>query len=128
MDRAANRRHRHQRIRKRLTGFPERPRLSVFRSHKHLVAQLVNDFEGKTLMGCSTRSEAFRKDMRTGARPGTGGRAGGTIEAAQRLGQAAAAEALKRGIKRVVFDRGGYQYHGRVKAFAESARQAGLEF
>ncbi|MBI4353994.1 MAG: 50S ribosomal protein L18 [Candidatus Omnitrophica bacterium] len=118
MDRAANRRHRHQRIRKRLAGFPERPRLSVFRSHKHLVAQLVNDFEGKTLMGCSTRAGAFRKETRSG----------GTIEAAQRLGQAVAAEALKHGIKRVVFDRGGYQYHGRVKAFAESARQAGLEF
>ncbi len=82
------------------------------------MAQLVNDFEGKTILGCSTRSEAFRKETRTG----------GTIEAAQRLGRALATEAWERGIKRVVFDRGGYHYHGRVKAFADSARQAGLEF
>lgn len=118
MDRATARVRRHQRIRKRVAGLSERPRLSIFRSHKHLMAQLVNDFEGKTILGCSTRSEIFRKETR----------AGGTVEAAQRLGQALATEALKRGIKRVVFDRGGYHYHGRVKAFADSARQSGLEF
>lgn len=118
MERLVGRQRRHRRIRKRVVGVPEQPRLCVFRSHHHLTAQLINDYEGKTLMGCSTSAEAFRKATAKG----------GTMEAAQRLGTLLGAEALKRGIKRVVFDRGGYQYHGRVRAFAEAARKAGLEF
>ncbi len=97
---------------------PERPRLCVFRSHKHLYAQVINDFENKTLFGLSTNAPQLR----------TKARQGGNVSAAQQLGRVVAAEAIKRGIKQVVFDRGGYHYHGRVKALAEAARQEGLQF
>ena len=90
----------------------------MFRSHKHLYAQIINDFEGVTVVGCSTQSP----DLRT-QKP-----RGGNVEAATALGGLIATEAVKRGIKQVVFDRGGYQYHGRVKALAEAARKGGLEF
>lgn len=116
--RLVGRQRRHRRIRKRVAGLPQRPRLAVFRSHQHFVAQLISDVEGKTIMGCSTRAETFRK-----ATP-----KGGTVQAAQQLGALMATEALKRGVTRVVFDRGGYRYHGRVQAFAEAARKGGLEF
>ena len=109
---------RHRSLRKRVVGMPERPRLAVFRSHKHLVAQVINDLENKTLFGCSTQSPALRSQAKRG----------GNVAAAQQLGQALAAEAIKRGVKRVVFDRGGYRYHGRIKALADAARQGGLEF
>jgi len=97
---------------------PERPRLSVSRSHKHLYAQLVNDFDQKTVLSASTGSPALRQQVRRG----------GTVDAAQQLGCFIAEEAVKRGIRRIVFDRGGYRYHGRVKALADAARQGGLEF
>lgn len=117
-DRRLGRLKRHRSLRKRVVGMPQRPRLAVFRSHKHLVAQIINDFENKTLLGCSTKSEAL----------GTHAKGGGNIAAAQKLGKVLAAEAIKHGVKRVVFDRGGYRYHGRIKALAEAAREGGLEF
>lgn len=109
---------RHRRLRKRVMGLPTKPRLCVFRSHKHLSVQLVNDFDNTTLFGCSTQGAAFRKQQPRG----------GTISAAEWLGRLVASEAIKRGIQQVVFDRGGYRYHGRVKAVAEAARQGGLKF
>lgn len=117
-ERSAGRLKRHRRIRKRVAGVPTRPRLAVFRSNKHLYAQVVNDMDNKPMFGCSTTSNAFRKEEPRGA----------TVAAAQRLGTLIATEALKRGVKQVVFDRGGYHYHGRVKALAEAARAAGLDF
>jgi large subunit ribosomal protein L18 len=92
--------------------------MAVFRSHKHLYVQVVNDLDNKTLLGCSTKTLQVKKACRNG----------GNIAAAQLLGKMLAAEATKRGIRQVVFDRGGYRYHGRVKALAETARQEGLQF
>ncbi len=114
---------RHRRIRKRVVGMPQRPRLAVFRSHKHLYVQVINDFDQKTLLSGSTTSTLLRQQL------GRGGHVvrGGNVDAAQQLGRFIAEEAAKRGIRRVVFDRGGYRYHGRVKALAEAARQGGLE-
>ena len=117
--RTAGRLRRHRRIRKTVVGMPDRPRLAVFRSHKHLTVQMVNDLENRTLFGYSTNAEALRQQLRTG---------GGNVAAAEQLGRLVAAEAIKRGVKRVVFDRGGYRYHGRIKTLAEAARQGGLEF
>ena len=109
---------RHRRLRKRVVGMDERPRLCVFRSHKHLSVQLINDRLQTTLLGGSTNRPDLRKQLPRG----------GTIAAAEQLGRWVAAEARKQGIARVVFDRGGYHYHGRVKALAEAARAGGLEF
>ena len=92
--------------------------MSIFRSHKHLYVQLINDLQNKTLLCCSTQAATLRKQLRHG----------GDVTAAEQLGRLVAAEAVKRGIQRVVFDRGGYRYHGRVKAMAEAARQGGLQF
>ena len=116
--RALGRVIRHRRIRKRVNGFAERPRLNVFRSHKHLYAQIINDFEGVTMIGCSTKQLA----------EGTKAASGGTVAAATQLGRHVAQEALKKGISAVVFDRGGYRFHGRVQAFAQAAREGGLKF
>ena len=116
-ERALGRYRRHRRIRKKVVGLPERPRLSVFRSDKHCYAQLVDDVAGKTLMGWSTRDE--RLASISGAK--------GTVPAAKALGALIAADATKQGIRRVVFDRGGYLFHGRVKAVAEAIREGGLE-
>ncbi|SES89523.1 50S ribosomal protein L18 [Anaerobranca gottschalkii] len=106
---------RHRRARKNLHGTPERPRLNVFRSLKNIYAQVIDDTTGHTLVSASTLDTEFR------------GR-GGNIEAAKAVGTLIAQRALEKGIKAVVFDRGGYIYHGRVKALAEAAREAGLEF
>ncbi len=115
--REAGRRRRHIRLRKRVSGSAARPRLVVHRSHLHLYAQVVDDLAGKTLLACSTQDPELRRQ----------GSKGGALEAAKRLGQALAKEASGAGIKKVVFDRGGYMYHGRVKALADSAREHGLE-
>jgi large subunit ribosomal protein L18 len=112
------RRRRHLRLRRRVVGTPARPRLCVFRSHKHIVAQVVDDTQGRTLLGLSTQSAAVRGGLRSG----------GNVQAAQALGAKLAELARARGITKVTFDRGGYQYHGRVKALAEAARAGGLEF
>ena len=116
--RAIGRVTRHRRLRRKVQGMGERPRLAVFRSHKHLYVQLINDQESKTILGYSTKA-----CLRDGAL-----KSGGNVSAAELLGKLIAEAAVKQGISRVVFDRGGYRYHGRVKALAESARKAGLEF
>ena len=113
-DRAEVRRAVHRRIRKKVAGTAERPRLAIYRSLNHIYAQVIDDESGRTLASASTTE----KDLRGGT--------GGNVEAARRVGEAIAARAQERGITRVVFDRGGYRYHGRVKALADAAREAGL--
>jgi len=112
------RKRRHLRIRKRVKGTPERPRLSVFRSLRHIYAQIIDDTTGHTLASASTLDPELRDKVK-GLRK---------TEASRLVGELVAQRALERGITRVVFDRGGYLYHGRVKALAEGAREAGLEF
>lgn len=106
----------HRRIRRRLRGVPERPRLSVFRSLKHIYAQVIDDRVGQTLAAASS------------AEKNAGINHGGNVTSAAEVGRLVAERAGEKGIKQVVFDRGGYMYHGRVKALAEAARKAGLEF
>ena len=117
-DRRAARDQRHTRLRQRVRGSAERPRLAVFRSLKHIGAQLVDDGSGRTLVATDSRSKDFR------GRVGSGG----NIAAAKAVGQALAEKAKTAGVTRVVFDRGGYKYHGRVKALADAARAGGLVF
>ncbi len=112
--RAEIRRGVHSRIRKKVRGTAERPRLAVFRSVKHIYAQIIDDENGKTLASASTVEKALA------------GSTGGNIEAAQRVGKALAERAATAGISTVVFDRGGYVYHGRVKALIDATRDAGL--
>ena len=107
---------RHRRLRKRLIGVADRPRVCVFRSHKHLYAQLIDDMAGRTLRGWSTLDERSTRQAGTG-----------TVEAAKALGGLVADDLKKQGIQRVVFDRGGYRYHGRVKAVAEALRKGGIQ-
>jgi large subunit ribosomal protein L18 len=109
---------RHERIRKTITGTTERPRLCVHRSIKNMQAQIIDDATGKVLIGKSTLAKDLRNKIKYA----------GNVSGAAVLGEALAAEAVKKGIKKVSFDRGGYLYHGRVKAFAEAARKGGLEF
>lgn len=115
ISREATRKHRHERIRKSIQGTPERPRLAVFRSGKHLYAQVIDDLHGKTLASASTLEKGLRD-------------AGDTVEGAKRVGAAIAGKAKEKKIESVVFDRGGFQYHGRIKALADAAREAGLKF
>ena len=109
---------RHRRLRKKVTGTPARPRLCVFRSLKHLYAQVVDDTRGLTLASACTREKSVREGLSST----------GNLEAAKRVGEVVAQRAKERGIEGVVFDRGGYNYHGRVKALAEAARAAGMRF
>ena len=113
-DKAAVRRAVHTRIRRRVRGTQERPRLAIFRSLNHIYAQVIDDERGRTIASAST----VEKDLR--------GATGGNVEAARRVGRAIAERALARGIEQVVFDRGGFRYHGRVKALTDAAREAGL--
>lgn len=106
---------RHARVRAKISGTPECPRLNVFRSAKHIYAQLIDDVNGVTLVSASTMDKEFEG-------------AGGNTEAARKVGQMIAKRALDKEIKDVVFDRGGYLYHGRVKELAEGAREGGLNF
>ncbi len=106
----------HQRIRRRVRGESQRPRLAVYRSLKHIYAQIIDDGEGKTLAAASSAEKS--------AGVGTGG----NLSGAKAIGKLIATRAKEKGIQRVVFDRGGYQYHGRIKALADAAREAGLEF
>jgi large subunit ribosomal protein L18 len=108
----------HKRIRRKLSGTAARPRLAVFRSEAHIYAQVIDDGEGKTLVSASTVAKV------------DGGKAakGGNVAAAKSIGKLVAERAQEKGIKSVVFDRGGFQYHGRIKALADAAREAGLEF
>jgi large subunit ribosomal protein L18 len=113
-DRAEVRRAVHKRIRRKVSGSSQRPRLTIYRSLNHIYAQIIDDSEGRTIAAASTTE----KDLR--------GATGGNIDAAVRVGRAIAERALSNGIESVVFDRGGYRYHGRVKALADAAREAGL--
>jgi len=112
-DRKVNRSKRHKRVRVHVSGTPQRPRLAVFRSLNHIYAQLIDDGESRTLASASTVELKAKGD--------------GVAEAAQ-VGKSIAAKAQEKGVKSVVFDRGGFLYHGRIKALADAAREAGLEF
>ena len=116
--RAQVRAKKHMRMRAHLKGTAEKPRLAVFRSDKHMYAQIIDDTEGKTLASASTLSKDIKADLE---KPGD-------VQAAQAVGKAIAAKAQEAGITEVVFDRGGFIYQGRVKALAEAAREAGLKF
>jgi large subunit ribosomal protein L18 len=106
---------RHRRVRKKVQGTPDRPRLAVFRSSRHIVAQVIDDIAGVTIAAASTHEKDFEGY-------------GGNTDAAARIGALAAERAQAAGVTKVVFDRGGNRYHGRVKALADAARDAGLEF
>jgi large subunit ribosomal protein L18 len=118
-DRTESRVRRKKRVRKKIRGTSERPRLCVFRSLKHVYAQIIDDETAKTLVEASSASKDLREKL---------GKNGGNAEGAVMVGAAVAERALQKGIKRVVFDRNGFLYHGRVKALSESAREHGLEF
>ena len=113
-DKATVRRAVHKRIRRKVQGTGERPRLAIYRSLNHIYAQVIDDEQGRTIAAASTTE----KDLR--------GSTGGNVEAAERVGRAIAERASAKGVSSVVFDRGGYRYHGRVKALADAARAAGL--
>lgn len=117
-NRKAENKKRHLRIRSRINGTAERPRLSVYRSLNHIYAQIIDDTKGVTLVAASTMESATKALVERG----------GNIGAAEAVGKAVAEKALNQGIKQVVFDRGGNIYHGRVKALADAAREAGLSF
>ena len=112
--RADMRRAVHTRIRKKVSGTAERPRLAIFRSVSHIYAQVIDDANGKTLVSAATTEKSLK------------GASGGNVDAAKRVGKAVAERALSAGIAQVVYDRGGYLYHGRVKALFEATREAGL--
>src|ERR1700683_1495974 len=109
--------HVHDRIRKKMQGTAERPRLNVYRSLNHIYVQVIDDLHGKTLVSASS-AEGKKEDRRTG----------GNVAAAKTVGKIIAERAKAKGVGKVVFDRGGYIYHGRVKALADAAREAGLQF
>lgn len=110
--------YRHARIRKKILGTGHRPRVCVYRSLKHLYVQVIDDTMGKVLFGLSTRTKDLRSRLTNG----------GNVDAAAQLGELFAVQAQKKGIRKISLDRGGYLYHGRVKAFAEAARKGGMEF
>ncbi len=112
------RNRKHIRVRKKVSGTSERPRLNVFRSLNNIYVQIIDDTIGSTLVSASTLDSVLKDKLKFGA----------NIEAAKEVGKLIAEKALDKGIKSVVFDRGGYLYHGRIQALAESAREAGLEF
>jgi large subunit ribosomal protein L18 len=115
-DKNATRKKRHARVRSKLTGTAERPRLNVFRSNQHIYAQLIDDTNSVTLVSASTLDKELSIE------------ATGNVEAAKAVGELVAKRAVEKGVSNVVFDRGGYLYHGRVKALADAAREAGLKF
>ncbi len=116
--RLTGRSRRKQRVRKKVQGTAERPRLTVYRSLRHIYAQVINDTTGQTLAAASTLSKELQGKLKTS----------GNTEAAQVVGEFVAQKALEQGIKQVVFDRNGFIYHGRIKTLAEAARQKGLDF
>ena len=118
LSREAHRRRIHVRMRKRISGTPERPRLCVHRSTRHIRAQVVDDASGTTLAAASSLDKDVRAQIK----------GGGNIAASKVVGKVIAERARAKGVEKVVFDRGGYQYHGRVQALAEAAREAGLKF
>lgn len=118
ISRNAHRQRIHQRVRRKMDGTPERPRLCVFRSIQHIYAQVINDRQGRTLAQASSLDKDMRKETK----------GGGNVAAAKVVGKAIAQRAIAAGVTQVVFDRGGYKYHGRVQALANAAREAGLKF
>jgi len=108
----------HRRIRKKISGTPERPRLAVFRSQAHIYAQVIDDGTGRTVCSASSLDETLKKDTKRGA----------NVAAAKAVGSLIATRAKEKGVEAVVFDRGGFQYHGRIKALADAAREGGLKF
>ena len=108
---------RHKRVRRKVSGTPERPRLVVFRSNKHVYAQLIDDLEGKTIASASTTETGMKGEL-----------AGNSLAGAKRVGTLVAQRAVEKGVSSAVFDRGGFLFHGRVKALADAAREAGLKF
>jgi large subunit ribosomal protein L18 len=116
LSRDVHRQRIHKRLRRKLTGTAERPRLAVFRSINHIYAQVIDDRAGRTLVAASSLEKQSKIS------------GGGNLNGAKAIGKLVAERAIANGIKQVVFDRGGYLYHGRVKAVAEAAREAGLEF
>jgi large subunit ribosomal protein L18 len=118
LTRGSHRRQLHRRVRRHVGGTQERPRLAVFRSLRQVYAQVIDDQAGRTLVSASSLDAEFQKQMKTG----------GNLAAAKLVGKLVGERARAAGISKVVFDRGGYKYHGRVKALADSAREAGLEF
>ena len=116
IDKNAKRQKRHVRSRRYIKGTAETPRLNVYRSLSNIYAQIIDDEAGKTLVAASTVEKSLKENY------------GGNVEAAKAVGKAIAEKALAKGIENVVFDRGGYLYHGRVQALAEAAREAGLKF
>ncbi|MCI0183832.1 MAG: 50S ribosomal protein L18 [Acidibacillus sp.] len=117
-DKEAVRARRHARIRRQLSGTAARPRLNVFRSDKHIYAQMIDDVSGTTIVSASTVEKSVRESVPHG----------NTVAAAEAIGELVAKRAVEKGISKVVFDRGGYLYHGRIQALADAARKAGLEF
>jgi large subunit ribosomal protein L18 len=109
---------RHLRIRKTITGTTERPRLSVFRSSKHIYAQIIDDVQGVTIAQASTLDVELKTSVENG----------GNVDAARQVGELVAKRAVEKNVTKVVFDRGGYLYHGRIQALADAAREAGLDF
>jgi len=112
------RQKKHMRIRNKISGTPERPRLNVYKSSKNIYAQIIDDSKGETLVSASTVDAAIKGSITNG----------GNIEAAKEVGKLIAQRAVEKGLKLIVFDRGGYVYHGRVKELADAARAEGLEF
>jgi large subunit ribosomal protein L18 len=108
----------HRRIRKKISGTPERPRLAVYRSQAHIYAQVIDDGTGRTVCSASSLDETLKKDTKRGA----------NVAAAKAVGSLIATRAKEKGVEAVVFDRGGFQYHGRIKALADAAREGGLKF
>ena len=109
---------RHVRLRRKIAGDTERPRLSVFKSHKHFFIQVIDDISGKTIVSVSTQEAELKGTLK----------AGGNVTAAKAVGALVAQRSLAKGVKQVVFDRGGYQYQGAIKVLADAARESGLEF
>lgn len=118
LSRDAHRQRLHERLRMKLSGTPERPRLCVYRSLGHIYAQVIDDYSGKTLASASSLDKETKKQLK----------GGGNVAAAKVVGKILAERAKAAKIQKVVFDRGGYKYHGRVKALADAAREAGLQF
>ena len=118
IDRRVGRLRRHKRVRRHVIGTPERPRLNVFRSLNHIYAQVIDDSKGQTLVSASTIDPEVQKQLEGLAK----------ADQARVVGKVLAERALGQGVKQVIFDRGGYKYHGRVKALADAAREDGLEF
>lgn len=117
-DRKELRKKRHLRVRSKIKGTPERPRLAVYRSERHIYAQIIDDVSGRTIVSASTVDKELREKLAKTWNK----------EAAKEVGKLIAKRAAEKGIKRIVFDRGGFKFHGRIKSLADAAREAGLEF